>query len=80
MKNDGYTLNDNRTPCDGSDLPDILARFKNPEPEAGHTRTQQSFFVPNEEIEANDYDLSINRYKEMIVYEKAEYDSGWFLC
>jgi len=73
MKNDGYTLNDNRTPCDGSDLPDIMARFANLEGEAERTRTEQSFFVPTSEIEANDYDLSINRYKE-IVYEKVEYE------
>ena len=33
---------------------------------------EQSFFVPKEEIAENDYDLSINKYKE-IVYEKVEY-------
>ena len=27
-------------------------------------RTQQSFFVPADEIRANDYDLSINKYKK----------------
>ena len=27
-------------------------------------RTQQSFFVPADEIRANDYDLSINKYKQ----------------
>jgi type I restriction enzyme M protein len=72
MQNDGYTLNDNRTACEGSDIPDILARFANLENEAERSRTEQSFFVPIEEIEANDFDLSINRYKE-IVYEKIEY-------
>ncbi|WP_238567139.1 hypothetical protein [Jejuia pallidilutea] len=36
-------------------------------------RTQQSFTVPFEEIKANDWDLSINRYKEM-VYEEIEYE------
>jgi type I restriction enzyme M protein len=36
-------------------------------------RTDQSFFVPVSEIRENDYDLSINRYKE-IVYEKVEYN------
>jgi type I restriction enzyme M protein len=72
MQNDGYTLNDNRTACEGSDIPDILARFANLENEAERSRTEQSFFVPIEDIEANDFDLSINRYKE-IVYEKVEY-------
>ena len=73
MKNDGYTLNDNRTACEGSDIPDILARFANLDNEAKRCRTEQSFFVPIEEIEKNDFDLSINRYKE-IVYEKIEYE------
>jgi len=73
MKNDGYTLNDNRTACDGSDLPDILSRFAKREDEKSRGRTEQSFLVPIAEIEANGYDLSINRYKE-IVYEKVLYD------
>lgn len=36
-------------------------------------RTSQSFLVPFKEIKGNDWDLSINRYKE-IVYEEVEYD------
>jgi len=36
-------------------------------------RTHQSFLVPFSEIKANDWDLSINRYKE-IVYEEIKYD------
>ncbi len=37
-------------------------------------RASQSFLVPVKEIKANDWDLSINRYKE-IVYEEVEYDA-----
>ena len=73
MQNDGYTLNDNRTACEGSNIPDILERFGKLEKEGERKRTEQSFLVPVSEIEANDFDLSINRYKE-IVYEKVEYD------
>lgn len=73
MQNDGYTLNDNRTACEGSNIPDILERFAKLEAEGERKRTEQSFLVPVSEIEANDFDLSINRYKE-IVYEKVEYD------
>ena len=36
-------------------------------------RTQPSFMVPFNEIKTNDWDLSINRYKE-IVYEEVQYD------
>lgn len=38
--------------------------------EAERQRTDQSFFVPVAEIKENDYDLSINKYKE-IEYEKS---------
>jgi type I restriction enzyme M protein len=37
-------------------------------------RTSQSFLVPFKEIKENDWDLSINRYKE-IVYEEVVYDA-----
>jgi type I restriction enzyme M protein len=36
-------------------------------------RTQKSFLIPKADIVANDYDLSINRYKE-IVYDEVVYD------
>ena len=74
MQNDGYTLNDNRTACEGSDIPDILERFKNLENETKRARTDKSFFVPIDEIEKADFDLSINRYKET-VYETISYDA-----
>ena len=37
-------------------------------------KTKPSFIIPKADIAANDYDLSINRYKE-IVYEEIEYDA-----
>jgi len=73
MKADGYTLDDRRIPIEENDIPDILARFHNLEGEKDRKRTDQSFFVDKDDIVANDYDLSINRYKE-VVYEKVEYD------
>ncbi|MDP3849632.1 MAG: class I SAM-dependent DNA methyltransferase [Luteolibacter sp.] len=56
-----------------NNLPDVLARWKNLKAEAKRKRTDQSFFVPKEEIAANDYDLSLNRYKET-VYEEIDHD------
>ncbi|WOD44189.1 type I restriction-modification system subunit M [Hwangdonia lutea] len=53
-------------------LPDILARYPK-RYEDKRARTEQSFLVPFKEIRKNDWDLSINRYKE-IVYEETEYD------
>jgi len=74
MQADGFSLDDKRTPQpDKSDLPDILARWQNRKAEADRKRTEQSFLVPKGEIAGNDYDLSINRYKE-VEYEAVEHD------
>jgi type I restriction enzyme M protein len=64
MKADGYTLDDKRTETKENDIPDIVARFHDLEDEADRQRTEQSFFVPKQEIVDNGYDLSINKYKK----------------
>ena len=74
MRTDGFALNDKRTPIEETDIPDIISRFRNLAGEAGRTRLDQSFMVPVEEIHGNAYDLSINKYKE-VVYEQKEYDT-----
>lgn len=73
MKADGLSLDDKRQPISDNDIPDIIERFHHLEKEAERQRTDQSFFVPVDEIKENDYDLSINKYKE-IEYEKVEYE------
>ena len=74
MQADGFSLDDKRTPQpDKSDLPDILTRWEKRDAETERERTEPSFLVPKAEIAENDYDLSINRYKE-VVYEAVEYD------
>lgn len=57
-------------------LPDIISRYplRNESTEQSRSRTEQSFTVPFKEIKENDWDLSINRYKE-IVYEEVKYDA-----
>ena len=74
MQADGFSLDDKRTEIKDNDIPDIIARFNNPD-ETGRERTDKSFFVPVSEIVANDYDLSINKYKKT-VYEAVEYRSA----
>jgi type I restriction enzyme M protein len=50
-----------------NNLPDVLARWGQRETsERGRARTAQSFCVPKADIDANGYDLSINRYKEVV--------------
>ena len=83
MQADGFSLDDKRSPQPGkSDLPDILRRWKTlkteklktESPEKSRARTDQSFLVPKAEIVANNYDLSLNRYKE-VVHEVVDHDS-----
>ncbi|CAB1247612.1 Type I restriction-modification system methyltransferase subunit [Ruminococcaceae bacterium BL-4] len=72
MQSDGYSLDDKRTPLEQSDIPDIVARFHKLSGEEGRARTDQSFLVPKDEIVGNDYDLSINKYKQS-AYKEEEY-------
>ena len=64
MKADGFSLDDKRSPIDANDIPDIIKRFHDLAAEETRERTEQSFFVPKDEIVNNDYDLSINKYKK----------------
>ncbi|MBC3804121.1 N-6 DNA methylase [Acetobacterium fimetarium] len=73
MKADGYSLDDKRNPIAANDIPDIIARFHNLDGEVDRAKTEPSFFVDKQAIVDNGYDLSINRYKE-VIYEQVEYD------
>lgn len=81
---DGFSLDDKRTPAseertplgpvEGNDLPDAVERWNRRSAKKDVDRTSKCFLVPAEEIRAQKYDLSFNRYKE-VVYEEAEYES-----
>ncbi|ALP48815.1 class I SAM-dependent DNA methyltransferase [Corynebacterium glutamicum] len=50
-----------------NNLPDVLTRWQeHTGAERKRARTEQSFTVPAEEIREADYDLSMNRYKEIV--------------
>lgn len=70
---DGYSLDDKRDPIPENDLPDVRKRWSQRNPKKDTDRTAKAFFVPKSEIAENGYDLSINRYKE-IVHEEVQYD------
>lgn len=76
MQQDGFSLDDKRTPQpEKSDLPDLLARWqKRNEASEDRKRTEQSFRMSKQEIADNEYDLSINRYKE-VDYEEVVMDA-----
>lgn len=78
MQADGYSLDDKRNPMpeghEHNNLPDVLARWQQRDgEEKKRLRTEQSFVVPKADIAANGYDLSINRYKE-VVHEAVEHE------
>ena len=82
---DGYSLDDKRTPLKGdgsSDLPDLVSNYRDykaereaskPNYSKWQDKSAKAFVVDKSDIASNKYDLSINRYKE-VVYEEEEYD------
>ena len=87
VQDDGYSLDDKRDvlyrdeqgrPLSfAGDMPKVLAAWQQRDKAVADTeaneRTAPSFWVSQAEIAGNKYDLSINRYKE-VVYEEEEYD------
>jgi type I restriction enzyme M protein len=58
-----------------NNLPDVLARWpQRNTTECEHPRTAQSFCVPKAEIRKQGWDLSLNRYKE-VVHEVVDHES-----
>jgi type I restriction enzyme M protein len=72
MQADGFSLDDQRRETAANEIPDIVARYHNLKSEKERKRTDKSFLVPFAEIKGNDWDLSINRYKE-VVYNEVTY-------
>lgn len=72
---DGFSLDDKRNPIEANDLLDVLARWSDRHTaERDRARTDQSFVVPKADIAAQGYDLSLNRYKE-VLHDEVEHRS-----
>jgi len=71
---DGYSLDDKRDKVNEDDLPEALKKWRTRGKGAASDRTKKHFVVPVSEIVANGYDLSINRYKE-VVHEEVQYEA-----
>jgi type I restriction enzyme M protein len=70
---DDVWFDDKRNPIEANDLPDVLGRWSDRRTtERDRARTDQSFTVPKADIVAQSYDLSLNRYKE-IVHDEVEH-------
>jgi type I restriction enzyme M protein len=75
MQSDGYSLDDKRTKQEGyGDLQDIVTQYKKRDQLKETDRKEKFFFVPKSQIVAENYDLSMSKYKEdvfeEVVYEK----------
>jgi type I restriction enzyme M protein len=79
---DGYSLDDKRSPIEQNDLPDVMAQYAEyrkqreshqPDYSQWSDKKEKAFLVDKADIAVNKYDLSINRYKE-VVYEVEVYE------
>jgi type I restriction enzyme M protein len=70
---DGYSLDDKRASIEENDMPDVVRWWKQRAREMDTSRSEKAFFVSASEIRENNYDLSINRYKEDC-YVEPSYD------
>lgn len=71
MEADGYSLDDKRNKIEQNDIPEIIEQYHKKDSETYKT-TRKHFFIDIKDIQANDYDLSINRYKT-VEYEEVKY-------
>jgi type I restriction enzyme M protein len=78
---DGFSLDDKRNAIEANDLPDLVTQYKAyQEAVINGTSTKQwsdkkskAFVVDADDIRANKYDFSINRYKK-VIYAEEKYD------
>jgi type I restriction enzyme M protein len=73
MQADGLSLDDKRARVAENDIPDVIGRWKARDPTKDTDRTSKAFCVSVGEIRENQYDLSINRYKEL-AYEHTSHE------
>lgn len=66
VRADGFSLDDKRIRIDDNDLPELIRRWEARDPEKDTDRSSQAFFVPLEDIRAQDYDLGMNRYRTQV--------------
>jgi type I restriction enzyme M protein len=76
MESDGFSLDDKRNKLGGKgDISDIIEKISLIGKSDFSDRTKKCFSVPFEEIKSNDFNLSMNTYKEDII-EEIEYEDS----
>ena len=73
MQSDGFSLDDKRQEIEDNDIPDIIKMWHSRHNYSGQISKGKCFFISKNEMVKNDYDLSINRYKD-VQYEEVEYE------
>lgn len=63
LKSDGFSLDDKRAKISNNDIPDIVDKWKHRKEQKENRLNSNFFYITRKEIEANEFDLSINRYK-----------------
>ncbi len=68
LKNDGYSLDDKRNPIPKNDLPDLLSKWNEfkKSPSKFKNKAASAFCVTATEIINKDYDLSLNKYQDVV--------------
>jgi len=74
MQADGYSLDDKRQKVKENDIPDIIQRWQERDPNKKPKKGENWFWVDGSEIRENKYDLSVSRYKQ-IEYEEVRYEA-----
>lgn len=76
LSNDGLSLDDKRQRIEGSQIPDVVAKWRARDPKEPSDRKASYFFVPVKDIRDKSYDLSFNRYSEVehdeTIYEEPD--------
>lgn len=74
LANDGLSLDDKRQRIEGSQLPDVVTKWRSRDPNEASDFEANHFFVPVKDIRDKSYDLSFNRYSTVkhdeTVYEE----------
>ncbi len=73
MQADGYSLDDKRAKISENDIPDIVEKWKHRKEQTENKLGSKFFYVDKKEIEENNFDLSINRYK-ISDYQEVKYE------
>lgn len=73
LTNDGRSLDDKRQRIEGSQLHEVIAHYRNRDPQQETDRKACHFFVPVADLREKAYDLSFNRYSE-VLHDETEYE------